>query len=163
VCPTGVFTDQTHSERYVRKWDMLFAPSVCHQCAVGCNISPGERYGEIRRIENRYNGEVNRYFLCDRGRFGYGYVNRTDRPRQPEWRNDGRDGQADERVLLEVDPALDRGADFLRSARRVIGIGSPRASLESNHQLIELVGRNNFVSGINAAEQACLERMAELE
>lgn len=163
VCPTGVFTDQTHSERYVRKWDMLFAPSVCHQCAVGCNISPGERYGEIRRIENRYNGEVNRYFLCDRGRFGYGYVNRADRPRQPEWRNDGRDGQADERIWLEVDPALDRGADFLRSARRVIGIGSPRASLESNDQLIELVGRNNFSCGINAAEQACLERMAELE
>jgi NADH-quinone oxidoreductase subunit G len=26
---------------------------------------------------------VNQYFLCDRGRFGYGYVNRKDRPRQP--------------------------------------------------------------------------------
>uniref|UniRef100_UPI0035615FDF NADH-quinone oxidoreductase subunit NuoG n=1 Tax=Halomonas sp. TaxID=1486246 RepID=UPI0035615FDF len=159
VCPTGVFTDQTHSDRYVRKWDMQFAPSVCHQCAVGCNISPGERYGEIRRIENRYNGELNRYFLCDRGRFGYGYVNRADRPRQPEWRSD----RADEVVILEVDPALDRGADLLRSARRVIGIGSPRASLESNHQLIALVGRDNFSNGIVAAELACLERMAELE
>ena len=26
VCPTGVFTDKTHSERYNRKWDMH--PSV---------------------------------------------------------------------------------------------------------------------------------------
>ncbi|EAZ99728.1 NADH-quinone oxidoreductase subunit NuoG [Marinobacter sp. ELB17] len=167
VCPTGVFTDQTHSDRYVRKWDMQFAPSVCHQCAVGCNISPGERYGEIRRIENRYHGELNRYFLCDRGRFGYGYVNRTDRPRQPEWRSERRSDdhgeRADEIVILEVDPALDRGADLLRNARRVIGIGSPRASLESNHQLIELVGRDNFSNGIVAAELACLERMAELE
>lgn len=163
VCPTGVFTDQTHSDRYVRKWDMLFAPSVCHQCAVGCNTSPGERYGEIRRIENRYNGEVNRYFLCDRGRFGYGYVNRIDRPRQPEWRNDGHGEQAGDTTILEVDPALDRGADLLRSARRVIGIGSPRASLESNHQLIELVGRNNFSSGVAARELDCLKRMAELE
>lgn len=51
VCPTGVFTDKTHSERYNRKWDMQFAPSVCQQCSVGCNTSPGERYGEIRRIE----------------------------------------------------------------------------------------------------------------
>jgi NADH-quinone oxidoreductase subunit G len=40
VCPTGVFTDRTHSERYNRKWDMQFAPSVCQQCSVGCNISP---------------------------------------------------------------------------------------------------------------------------
>lgn len=163
VCPTGVFTDQTHSDRYVRKWDMQFAPSVCHQCAVGCNISPGERYGEIRRIENRYHGELNRYFLCDRGRFGYGYVNRADRPRQPEWHSEWRSERADHVTILEVDPALDRGADLLRSAKRVIGIGSPRASLESNHQLIALVGRDNFSSGIVAAELACLERMAELE
>ncbi len=56
ICPTGVFTDKTHSERYNRKWDMQFAPSICQQCSIGCNISPGERYGELRRIENRYNG-----------------------------------------------------------------------------------------------------------
>ena len=31
VCPTGVFTDKTHSERYNRKWDMQFAPSICQQ------------------------------------------------------------------------------------------------------------------------------------
>lgn len=163
VCPTGVFTDQTHSDRYVRKWDMQFAPSVCHQCAVGCNISPGERYGEIRRIENRYHGDLNRYFLCDRGRFGYGYVNRSDRPRQPEWQTQGSGETTAEVVTLNTGPALDRSADALRSARRVIGIGSPRASLESNHQLIKLVGADNFSSGITAAELACLERMAELE
>ncbi|SHF29505.1 NADH dehydrogenase subunit G [Modicisalibacter ilicicola DSM 19980] len=158
VCPTGVFTDRTHSERYTRKWDLQFAPSICHQCAVGCNISPGERYGDIRRIENRYHGDLNRYFLCDRGRFGYGYVNRDDRPRLPEWRSD----TADQSVTLEVDAALDRGADLLRSARRVIGIGSPRASLESNHQLRELVGEENFSTGIAAREQECLERMRRL-
>ena len=78
VCPTGVFTDKTHSERYNRKWDMQFAPSICHGCSSGCNISPGERYGEIRRIENRYNGSVNHYFLCDRGRFGW-----LRQPRRP--------------------------------------------------------------------------------
>ncbi|WP_136068235.1 NADH-quinone oxidoreductase subunit NuoG [Modicisalibacter radicis] len=158
VCPTGVFTDQTHSERYTRKWDLQFAPSICHQCASGCNISPGERYGDIRRIENRYHGEVNRYFLCDRGRFGYGYVNRSDRPLRPEWRSD----RGDAPVTLEVDAALDRGADLLRTARRVIGIGSPRASLESNHQLRELVGEGNFSTGIAAAEQACLTAMQTL-
>ncbi|MDI5454483.1 hypothetical protein MJM04_32975, partial [Salmonella enterica subsp. enterica serovar Cerro] len=41
ICPTGVFTDKTHSERYNRKWDMQFAPSICQQCSIGCNISPG--------------------------------------------------------------------------------------------------------------------------
>lgn len=145
VCPTGVFTDKTHSERYNRKWDMQFAPSICHGCSVGCNISPGERYGEIRRIENRFNGSVNHYFLCDRGRFGYGYVNRKDRPRQPLLGND----------KLGINAALDKAAALLKD-RKVIGIGSPRASLESNFALSELVGMENFSSGIEAGE---LERL----
>ncbi|HEX6590452.1 MAG TPA: NADH-quinone oxidoreductase subunit NuoG, partial [Moraxellaceae bacterium] len=148
VCPTGVFTDKTHSERYNRKWDMQFAPSICHGCASGCNISPGERYGELRRIENRYNGSVNQYFLCDRGRFGYGYVNSQDRPRQPLWQ-DRAAGRVD---VLGGDAALDKVADGLRKARRVIGIGSPRASLEANHALRELVGDKNYFAGVNADE-----------
>jgi len=162
VCPTGVFTDQSHSERYTRKWDMQFSSGICHQCSMGCNISPGERYGEIRRIENRYHGEVNGYFLCDRGRFGYGYVNRSDRPVVPEYRPEYREGNG-EPMTLEVDTALNRIGDALRHARRVIGIGSPRASLESNHQLLELVGQDNFCTGIEAREQACLNLMNHLQ
>ncbi|VVO52579.1 NADH-quinone oxidoreductase subunit G [Pseudomonas fluorescens] len=144
VCPTGVFTDKTHSERYNRKWDMQFSPSICHGCSSGCNISPGERYGELRRIENRFNGSVNQYFLCDRGRFGYGYVNREDRPRQPLLANGAK---------LSLDEALDKAADLLRG-RNIVGIGSPRASLESNYALRELVGAEHFYSGIEAEELA---------
>lgn len=146
VCPTGVFTDKTHSERYNRKWDMQFSPSICHGCSSGCNISPGERYGELRRIENRFNGSVNQYFLCDRGRFGYGYVNREDRPRQPLLAGGAK---------LSLDDALDKAADLLRG-RNIVGIGSPRASLESNYALRELVGAEHFYSGIEASE---LERI----
>lgn len=156
VCPTGVFTDKTHSERYNRKWDMQFAPSICQQCSVGCNISPGERYGELRRIENRFHGSVNHYFLCDRGRFGYGYVNLADRPRQPLLK-DGND-----QLTITVDGALNRAADALRTARGLIGIGSPRASLESNFALRELVGEDNFYSGVEQAEWACQLKMLQI-
>ncbi|MDO2951189.1 NADH-quinone oxidoreductase subunit NuoG [Aeromonas simiae] len=153
VCPTGVFTDKTHSERFNRKWDMQFAPSVCQQCSVGCNISPGERYGELRRIENRYHGAINHYFLCDRGRFGYGWVNREDRPRQPLLRD------GDSRLSITREGGINRAADALRSARGVIGIGSPRASLESNFALRELVGAERFSSGIERSEWECLTLM----
>ena len=156
VCPTGVFTDKTHSERYNRKWDMQFAPSICQQCSVGCNTSPGERYGELRRIENRYNGTVNHYFLCDRGRFGYGYVNLKDRPKKPlqlrgnDW------------IELNAEQAMQGAADIIRQAKKTIGIGSPRASLESNFALRELVGAENFYTGINAAEQGRLQLMLNI-
>ncbi len=156
VCPTGVFTDKTHSERYNRKWDMQFAPSICQQCSVGCNISPGERYGEICRIENRYNGDVNHYFLCDRGRFGYGYVNLESRPMQPLQK------QGQEQIALSSEQAIQAAVRLIDKARKVIGIGSPRASLESNFALRQLVGAENFYTGIEVGEQQRLERMLQV-
>lgn len=146
VCPTGVFTDKTHSERYTRKWDMQFAPSICTGCAVGCNVSPGERYGEIRRIENRYHGALNGYFLCDRGRFGYGYTNLKDRPRQAVLKVEGRYKK------IDGDTAVQQARAIVSGAKRIVGIGSPRASLEANYALRELVGADNFNSGIASAE-----------
>lgn len=147
ICPTGVFTDKTHSARYNRKWDMQFSPSICQQCSIGCNISPGERYGELRRIENRYNGSINHYFLCDRGRFGYGYVNLKDRPNLPLQR------RGNDWIELNAEQAIQGAADALRQARKMIGIGSPRASIESNFALRALVGPENFYTGISGREQ----------
>ncbi len=68
VCPTGAFTDKTLARHYTRKWDSQTAPSVCVHCGLGCNTIPGERYGILRRIVNRYHSQVNGYFLCDRWR-----------------------------------------------------------------------------------------------
>lgn len=155
VCPTGVFTDKTHSERYNRKWDMQYAPSVCQGCSSGCNISPGERYGELRRVENRFNGEVNQYFLCDKGRFGTGYVNRADRPRQPQFRNGA------SVTAVSVDQALDTVIANIQG-KKVLGIGSPRASLESNFALRELVGQENYSTGMSQKEQNLVELAASI-
>ena len=155
VCPTGVFTDKTHSERYNRKWDMQYAPSICHGCSAGCNISAGERYGELRRIENRYNGEVNRYFLCDRGRFGYGYVNRADRPTQALERIN------DKHVKINIDYALDETIKRIKN-KKVIGIGSPRASLETNFALKNMVGFDSFSTGLNHQQQALVNKCIEV-
>ncbi|WP_299759122.1 NADH-quinone oxidoreductase subunit NuoG [uncultured Pontibacter sp.] len=141
VCPTGVFTDKTLKQHYTRKWDLTSAPSVCHHCSLGCNTIAGERYGTIRNITNRYNGEVNGYFLCDRGRFGYEFVNSAGRVRMPLVRQ----------MLPEATDkytALKATASALK-AGRVIGIGSPRASLESNYVLRKLVGEDNFHHGVS--------------
>src|SRR5205807_1409672 len=137
----------THSERYTRKWDMQFSPSICSGCAVGCNVSPGERYGEVRRIENRYHGELNGYFLCDRGRFGYGFVNRKDRPHHGHELRDGK------YPALKTDVILAEARKLLAGAKKIIGIGSPRASIEANFALRELVGAENFHDGMSALDR----------
>ena len=159
VCPTGVFTDKVFSENYTRKWDLQTAPSICAGCGVGCNIAPGERYGELRRVVNRYHSELNGYFICDRGRFGAGYVNDAERLKTPL------DGAGEE---IDPDAALRQlreiaGSDGVTtgSARGCIGIGSPRAGNEANYALRKLVGEENFHAGCSDAEHTCMQLITE--
>jgi NADH-quinone oxidoreductase subunit G len=141
VCPTGVFTDKTLKQHYTRKWDLTTAPSVCQHCSLGCNTLAGERYGSLRMISNRFNGQVNGYFLCDRGRFGYEFVNSKDRIRRPFIsKNPAAAGAALDAVAIAMGETT------------VIGIGSPRASVESNFALKKLVGDENFYAGVSDKE-----------
>lgn len=160
VCPTGVFTDRTLSQRYSRKWDLQTAPSVCVHCAQGCNTSPGERYGELRRIVNRYNGEVNGYFLCDRGRFGYGFVNRDKRINRAERLH--KTGAGSDSEVLSREATRDALLEAIAPEKKLLGIGSPRASLEANFALRELVGADNFYTGLNQRQQALQQRVIEV-
>ncbi|CAL4326222.1 NADH-quinone oxidoreductase subunit NuoG [Buchnera aphidicola] len=148
LCPTGVFTDKTHSKRYNRKWDMQYAPGICNNCSVGCNISIGERYGEIRRIENRYHENINHYLICDLGRFGYLHYNLNTRPKQPVHHDK-------ESTILNFKQAIELGVTFLKRYKRIIGIGSTRSSIENNFALQELVGEENFSNGMCEKEQNC--------
>ncbi len=148
VCPTGVFTDKTLKDHFTRKWDLQTAPSVCVHCGLGCNTIPGERYGELRRIRNRFNGEVNGYFLCDRGRYGYAFVNSDRRVRRPLLRRG--DGGRPDAVTGEA--ALQHLEILLTDPSSLIGIGSPRASLEANFALAALVGPDRFYVGVREEE-----------
>jgi NADH-quinone oxidoreductase subunit G len=157
VCPTGVFTDKTLKRHYTRKWDLATAPSVCTHCSLGCNTLPGERYGTLRRVQNRYHHEVNGYFLCDRGRYGYEFVNSPRRLRRALVHAPG--GRLEP---LSAGAALERARTLLLAGARLIGIGSPRASLEANFALRSLVGPECFSNGMSRAEAALVRRGLEL-
>ena len=168
VCPVGVFDDKTFAAHYTRKWDLQTAPTVCPFCARGCNTLAGERYGELRRVLNRYNGEVNGYFLCDRGRYAYPSVNGAERVRQPIVGLSGLSagelvrglGARLESALVERRVAV--GARPRVARPRPVGIGSPRASLEANFALKRLVGDDRFFLGLSDAEHTLVERAAAL-
>jgi len=103
----------------------------------------------VRRVINRYHPRVNGHFLCDRGRFGYPAVNEgPDRPR-----HDG--------GTLVPGAALDILRNWLKEGP-VLGIGSPRASLEDNFALQRLVGRENFHLSLAEPDHGLLLRVLEL-
>ena len=155
VCPTGVFTDKPFSKVYTRKWDLQSAPSICPHCSVGCNTFPAERYGVLKRVHNRYHGEVNGYFLCDRGRYGSHFVNHDKRIRQAGVRADDGVFEAPGR-----DTALAAVVERVHGAD-VIGIGSPRAPMGANFALRELVGADNFCTGMADDEAATMAAMLD--
>lgn len=157
VCPTGVFTDKTLMKHYTRKWDLSNAPSVCVHCSVGCNTIASERYDSLRRIMSRYNGEVNGYFICDRGRFGYEFVNDEKRIRKVEILSDKKES----RIEVSNEDLYSGLTNTFAANKKVIGIGSPRASLESNYALLALVGKDNFYSGIPRKEQQLTKTVLE--
>jgi len=158
VCPTGVFTDKTLKQHFARKWDMTNAPSICVNCSVGCNTIVSQRYDMITRIMSRYNGSVNGYFICDRGRFGYEFVNDEKRIRNVYTR-------ASRNASLEITNEEEfkiRIKSLFSGNKNVIGIGSSRASLESNYALSQLVGKDNFYNGISQKEDALINQALKI-
>ncbi|MFT4819887.1 MAG: NADH-quinone oxidoreductase subunit G [Candidatus Pseudothioglobus sp.] len=149
VCPTGVFTDKPFSKHYTRKWDLQSAPTVCVSCSLGCNTYTAERDGLVRRVQNRFHAEVNGYFLCDRGRFGADFVNSPKRLRHPGQRR--ADGLYD---VLSPAQALENIRQMLAESQKVIGIGSPRASLEANQALYALVGDGAYCNGMDDVDRS---------
>lgn len=152
VCPTGVFTDRTLRNHYTRKWDLRMAPSICGHCGIGCNVTVGERYGLLRRVVNRFHSEVNGYFLCDRGRFAYEFVNSPNRIRTPRLDGEMISSEAAEWELQ----ALISNRDGL------VGIGSPRASLEANFALRQIVGADRFFAGVESKEWTLITAIIEI-
>ncbi|MHB1566196.1 MAG: 2Fe-2S iron-sulfur cluster-binding protein [Acidiferrobacter sp.] len=121
ICPTGALTDKVFRRHYARVWDLARGPSVCPHCAMGCNTEPGAREGTLRRIHARFHAEINQWFLCDRGRYGFRYTTAGDRPLTPRLPGRGADVAA---AVAAVAERLQAGTTGF--------LGSPREDLDSN-------------------------------
>lgn len=136
VCPTGVFTDAVFRQHFARVWDLKTAPSICPHCSVGCNTLPGARDGTLRRVRNRFHPDLNRWFICDRGRYGHQYSEHPARPLTP--RVDG--------VKVSYRQALTAAAKQIKAAGdKTGGLGSVREDLEGNILLRALLNGFNGI------------------
>ncbi|QJC36237.1 NADH-quinone oxidoreductase subunit NuoG [Enterobacteriaceae endosymbiont of Donacia cincticornis] len=142
ICPTGVFTDKIYNINYSRKWDLQYSPSICQNCSLGCNIFIGERYGKLSSIQNRFHEKINHYFLCDKGYFGYDYTYLKNNPiKIILFKNK-------KKFFYNYDKIIKNIIHLILNSKNIIGIGSSRASIESNVILKKLVGKKNFYLGI---------------
>ncbi|MGB7218615.1 MAG: molybdopterin-dependent oxidoreductase [Vicinamibacterales bacterium] len=102
ICPVGALTEKEFRFK-ARVWYLSSAPTVCNGCAQGCNVdvhyvldrphlNDGER---LLRVKPRYNADVNEWWMCDEGRYGFKWV---DRERLTKVRSRGRDSTWEEAI-----------------------------------------------------------------
>lgn len=133
ICPVGALTLKSFRFQ-ARVWNLVKKSSTCGECSRGCSTSVEVlRRGEVKRIRPRYNEEVNRWWMCDTGRFALDGANPAERlPAQQR----GYSGLEP----CEVDDALDAvRAGHAAHERRVV-VASPWVTVEEGRLLLELCG-----------------------
>src|SRR5947209_5211537 len=102
ICPVGALTERDFRFK-ARVWYLSSAPTVCNGCAQGCNVEvhyvlnrPHLNEGaRVLRVKPRYNADVNQWWMCDEGRYGFGWI---DKERLTKVRNRGVDSTWQEAI-----------------------------------------------------------------
>ncbi len=110
ICPVGALTD-TDFRFKCRVWYLSKTKSVCPGCSMGCNITvewdkmrPAQhKKARVMRLKPRHNQDVNDYWICDKGRYNYRFID-GNRIQHPQLNND----------LISWDHAVDTIVKFLK-------------------------------------------------
>jgi NADH-quinone oxidoreductase subunit G len=70
ICPVGAITTKDFRFKN-RVWLEKQTPSICNGCSSGCNINVCHYRGQVFRFLPRENMEVNKWWMCDKGRLSF--------------------------------------------------------------------------------------------
>jgi len=111
ICPVGALTDKDFRFK-CRVWYLAQTKSVCPGCSQGCNITlewdktrPHQhKKARVMRLKPRHNPDVNDYWICDKGRYNYRFID-ENRIQHPQLKDD----------LISWDQAIDTIVTVLKS------------------------------------------------
>ncbi len=89
ICPVGALTSKDFRFRQ-RVWYLKEAKSICTSCSTGCNVSVYYNEEGTWRVKPVQNDKVNGYWMCDKGRDVYKFVNKPARLLQAKSGSTGR-------------------------------------------------------------------------
>ena len=144
ICPVGALTEKDFRFK-ARVWYLSSAPTLCNGCSQGCNVDlhyvldrPHLNDGaRVARIKPRYNPDVNQWWLCDEGRYGFEWLDkeRLTKVRGPSQRSTDPQthGPTDSQTQTSWDQALQTISAALAGSDH--GQGSPRIGVIASAQL----------------------------
>jgi NADH-quinone oxidoreductase subunit G len=130
VCPVGCFMRLPYRYKS-RPWDLKGADTICPYCATGCRMVIEEREGQLLRARAQLGVGLNSETLCARGRFGFDFVNSTERLTRPLIRHL-------DATWAEALAAIKEGFSE-KEGRHVGGVASPTLTNEELYLFQKLV------------------------
>lgn len=82
ICPTGSLTLKDFRFKK-RAWMLKKTATVCEGCSKGCNMEIQHEGNVIYRCVPRENAAINKFWMCDEGRFNYQYTQDPSRILDP--------------------------------------------------------------------------------
>jgi NADH-quinone oxidoreductase subunit G len=73
LCPVGALGDKDFLYQQ-RVWFLKSEPNVCGGCASGCSITTEYNQDSVYRLKPRENPHVNKWWICDEGRYGWHHL-----------------------------------------------------------------------------------------
>jgi NADH-quinone oxidoreductase subunit G len=132
LCPVGALGDKDFLYKQ-RVWYMRRHQGVCTACSTGCSIWVEENQDRIWRIKPRENPHVNRWWICNDGRYDYPHVHDDRRLVRPLVREDG---ELKEAVWSDLVEQLNR--EF-RKATPLAAVLSPFLTVEEAYLLCRYI------------------------
>lgn len=140
MCPVGALTAASFRFKS-RPWELKHTPGVCNNCSVGCNVRVDVRVDKVMRLMSRTNDNIDDGWLCDRGRWGFEFVNSPQRLRTPLMRvhrNKKLEPATWDEACYFIATRL-RGIIDKHGAQAVGGIGSTRTTNEEAYLFQKLL------------------------
>lgn len=92
LCPVGALGDKDFLYQQ-RVWFLKKTENVCGGCAAGCSIVTEHNQDTVYRLKPRENLHVNKWWMCDEGRYGWHHLHNATRIVEVSHRNN-EDSQA---------------------------------------------------------------------
>lgn len=148
VCPTGAIIDK-RSMGKTRNWNLQQEQTICTYCGVGCKveISLDKVTNQVVKITGVDEAPTNKGMLCVKGRFGFDYINSTERLTQPLIKKNGEFKPASWDEVTQY--IANRFTDIKEQngPNAIAGLASAKVTIEENYLFQKFmrreIGTNN--------------------
>ena len=86
LCPVGALGDKDFLYQQ-RVWFLKKTENVCGGCATGCSIVTEHNQDTVYRLKPRENPHINKWWMCDEGRYGWHHLHDATRIVEVSHRN----------------------------------------------------------------------------